>query len=505
MDFLRIEGLTKRFGGVLALDGVDLTVERGEIHSVVGENGAGKSTFLKILSGILKSDGGEVSFEGKRITNEDPGRLFELGISAAFQETSLFDNLSVAENLFLGRLHMHRGAAINRKKSASAARGALASLGLQDIDPGMKVAQLPADTRQMLEILKSVKPNAKVISLDEPTASLTREGVRLLFRLLGRLRESGVSVLYVSHHLDEVIEISDRITVFRDGRKVGTIARREATEGRLHEMMIGRAVSHERARRKSVERSVGEPILRVEGAGDGDRVRDVSFDVHKGEILGITGLVGAGRSELAWMIFGLSRMRSGRITYQGKGLSKITPSSAIREGIFYLPEERRVMGLFLDQNLLVNTTISRLDKVKSGPVIDFPKEKTLAARLFERLGVRYSSFEQTALSLSGGNQQKLLLGKCLFAEPKLLILDEPTKGIDVGSKEEIYGLILSLAGEGMSVLVISSEVEEIVLLSDRVLVVSEGKISGVFTGDDINVHTITACYLKTARDEERGA
>jgi ribose transport system ATP-binding protein len=498
MDFLRVEGLTKRFGGVLALDGIDLTVGRGEIHSIVGENGAGKSTLLKIVSGILKADGGELFFEGDRITNEEPTRLFDRGISAAFQETSLCGNLTVAENLFLGRLYRHRGAVINWHSAAEEAGRSLEGFGIPDVDPKTKVSGLSPETRQMLEIIKSVKDNAKLISLDEPTASLTKEGVGLLFRLLERLKAQGITILYVSHHLDEVLELSDRITVFRDGRKVGTIERAEASEGRLHEMMIGRAITHERRRGREAVRSGRQPVLRVDGVGDGDAVKEVSFEVFEGEVLGVTGLVGAGRSELAWLLFGLAPKNRGKIHFRGRELARSTPGASIREGMFYLPEERRAMGLFLDQSLAVNTTISRLDKIISGRTIDFKKEKDLTERILRRLGVKYASVDQEALSLSGGNQQKLLLGKCLFTDPRLLILDEPTKGIDVGSKEEIYELILSLSREGMSVIVISSEVEEIVLLSDRVLVMSEGKIIGAFEGDGINEHAITGCYLKTA-------
>jgi ribose transport system ATP-binding protein len=497
MAFLEITGLSKRFGGVVALDGIDLSILPGEIHSIIGENGAGKSTFLKIISGIVRADSGEVTFQGERITHADPNRLFALGISAAFQETSLFDNLTVTENLFLGRLWGHRGATIDWRAATEEARRILAEFGVTDIDVAAKAGQLSAELRQVLEILKAVKAGAKVISLDEPTASLTDAHIGHLFDLLRRLKAQGVTIIYVSHRLNEVLTLSDRITVFRDGAKVGTIERAGVSEGVLHAMMVGRALTSQRA--EVPARAADEPaIMKVRGLSDGVKVRDVSFEVFAGEVLGIAGLVGAGRSEVAWMLTGLLPKHAGEVEYRGNDLTRVTPQDAIRQGIFYLPEERRQMGLFLSQNLAINTTISKLEKLTRGIVLDSAREKSLAGGALERIGVRYASLDQTALSLSGGNQQKLLLGKCLFTEPQLLILDEPTKGIDVGSKEEIYRLIGELSHQGMTVIVISSEVEEICLLSHRVLVMGDGRIIGTFTGDEINESSITACYLQTA-------
>jgi ribose transport system ATP-binding protein len=499
VEFLEIRGLTRRFGGVLALDGVELSVRKGEVHSVIGENGAGKSTLLKVISGIVRADSGEVFFQGGRITNADPNRLFSLGISAAFQETSLFDNLTVAENLYLGRLYRREGPTIDWNAAIEAAGKAFKDFGLPGVDPRARVGELSAETRQVLEILKAVKSNAALISLDEPTAALTSSVASLLFSAIGKLRAKGITFLYVSHHLDEVLRVSDRITVFRDGRKVGTVDRAEATERLLHEMMIGRAVNRER--RPSPARDLAAPpLLEVSGLGDGRKVHDVSFTVSPGEILGITGLIGAGRSELACMMVGLAPKATGTVRYEGKDVTNITPGQAIRQGISYLPEERRQAGLFLGQSLVINTTIARLEKVARRFRLDFRRERSLARETLQRLGVKHSDAGQAALSLSGGNQQKLLLAKCLFTEPRLLILDEPTKGIDVGSKEEIYGLVHGLAAKGMAVIVISSEVEEICLLSDRVLVMGAGRLIGSFSGEAIRENTITACYLQTAAE-----
>jgi ribose transport system ATP-binding protein len=352
--------------------------------------------------------------------------------------------------------------------------------------------------KQIVEILKAVKGNAKIICLDEPTAPLTREGTGLLFTLLDRLRQGGVTIVYVSHNLDEVLRLSDRITVLRDGRKVDTVVREKASESVLHDLMIGRSIERVRKIREAAidhER----PLLRGEHLSDGGKVKDVSFSVHRGEILGFTGLVGAGRSEVAWMVFGLTQRESGTVYVDGRAIDHLTPSVAIERGIYYLPEDRRLMGLFLNQNLFINTTISRLERVTRRISLDFRVEKTLARESLSKLAVKYSSLNQSAINLSGGNQQKLMFGKCLFAEPRVLILDEPTKGIDVGSKEEIYGLIRQLAYQGMAVMLISSEVEEICLLSDRVIVMGNGKLIGTFEGERINEREITACYLQSAK------
>lgn len=498
MDFLRVEKLTKRFGGVLALDRVDLEIDRGEIHSIVGENGAGKSTFLKILSGIVRLDEGEVLFQGERITNADPNRLFEIGISVAFQETSLFDNLTVAENLFIGNLYCNKKFSINWKAAAEKSRQILVDFGLTDVDPQRRTSSLSTEMKQIVEILKAVKDNAKLICLDEPTAPLTREGSELLFTLLQKLKDRGITIIYVSHNLDEVLRLSDRITVLRDGRKMDTVEGGGASESVLHDLMIGRSIDRVRKTRE-VKINRTKPLLRVSGLSDGNKVLDVSFEVHGGEILGLTGLVGAGRSEVAWMIFGLTRRVGGEIYLSDRRIEHLTPDAAIREGIYYLPEDRRLTGLFLNQNLVINTTISRLEKVTKGVALDFKAERALSEEVMSKLGVKYSSLNQTAINLSGGNQQKLLFGKCLFAEPKIFILDEPTKGIDVGSKEEIYELIRSLADQGIAIVLISSEVEEICLLSDRVVVMGNGRILGTFEGDHINEREITTCYLQSAK------
>jgi ABC-type sugar transport system ATPase subunit len=496
VDYLAIQGLRKRYSGVVALDGIDLSFEEGEIHAIIGENGAGKSTLLKILAGIVRADSGSVVFRGEQIGTMSPNRLFSRGLSAAFQETSVFDNLTVTENLFIGRLYDYRGLGVSWKAAREQASKMLHEFGIHSINPAAKVENLSPESKQMLEILKAVKPNTRVLSLDEPTASLTKEGVTLLFTLIRALKKKGITVLYVSHHLDEVLELSDRITVLRDGKKVDTVARAEATEARLHSLMIGRTLTTSKTSDQGRSLDTRRPLLAVHALADASKVKGVSFEVHEGEILGIAGLVGAGRTELAQMIFGLAPKTEGEVVFKGVDITRARTRDIIRRGIFYLPEERHRLGLFLDQNLMINTTISSLSRIASGVILDYRKERSQSREILSRVGVRYASPRQTVRSLSGGNQQKVLLGKCLFAEPALLILDEPTKGIDVGSKEEIYKLIRTLVGRGMTAMVISSEVEEICLLSDRVLVMGNGRLIGSFTGGDINEKSIALCYLQ---------
>lgn len=496
MEYLAIQGLCKRYSGVVALDGIDLSFREGEIHSIIGENGAGKSTLLKILAGIVRADSGSILFRGEEIINASPNQLFARGLSAAFQETSVFDNLTVTENLFIGRLYDYRGLGVSWKAARANARRVLEDFGVHSIDPGARVESLSPESKQILEILKTVKPNTRVLSLDEPTASLTEQGVKLLFALIRALKARGITILYVSHHLDEVLELSDRITVLRDGRKVDELLRADATEERLHSLMIGRSIEQSKASDAGRTLDESNPLLRVRGLADGKKVKGVSFDVRSGEILGITGLVGAGRTELAQMLFGLAPKTEGQVIFKQVDITRSITRDIIRRGIFYLPEERHRLGLFLDQNLMINTTISRLKGIARGVMLDYRRERIRSQETLARVGVRYASTRQTVRSLSGGNQQKVLLAKCLFAEPALLILDEPTKGIDVGSKEEIYKLIRTLVGQGMTVIIISSEVEEICLLSDRVLVMGDGKLIGTFNRGEINEKSIALCYLQ---------
>lgn len=493
--FLEIKNIYKKFRGVQALEDVSIDIAKGEIHSIIGENGAGKSTLIKIISGVVRADKGKVILEGEDITHFPIKNLFKRGISAAHQENSLFDNLTIAQNLFISGFFNYRGASFKWKKITDDASELLASFGLDNLNPLEIVSELPPETRQIIEILKSIGRKPKVLCLDEPTASLNEKGIQQFFRLVEDIKAKGITILYISHNLDEVLKISDRITVLRDGRKAGTLNRNEADKKALHQLMIGRNIVQKL--RQKVVHIHEQPLLEVKNAGDGNKLKGISFELYPGEVLGLAGLVGCGRTELAWLLFGLSPLKSGEIIYKNRLLANLTPDKAIKNRIMYLPEDRKLMGLFLSQDLKVNITASKISKIKRNSLIDFKKEKKLTTEMLEDLAVKYATLNQLALKLSGGNQQKVLFGKCLFTEPELLILDEPTKGIDVGSKEEIYELIAKLVEKGMTIILISSEIEEICKLSDRVIVMVKGQIKDEYKGDMINERDITSCYLQT--------
>jgi len=493
--FLEIKNIYKKFRGVQALEDVSIDVKKGEIHSIIGENGAGKSTLIKIISGVVRADKGSVILEGEDIIHFSIKKLFSRGISASHQENSLFDNLTIAQNLFVGGFFKYNGVSFNWKKLIDDTIELLKSFGLNDLNPLEPVSELPPETRQIIEILKSIGRKPKVLCLDEPTAALNESGAQKFFKLLEELKAKGTTILYISHNLDEVLKISDRITVLRDGEKVKTIDIEEANKPVLHQLMIGRNIVQKlREKEAHIQEN---PILEIKDASDGDKLKDVSFKVYPGEVLGLAGLVGCGRTELAWLIFGLNPLKSGEIYYKGKLLGNMTPDKAIENGIMYLPEDRKLMGLFLSQDLKINITASKINKIQKNILIDFKKEKALTVDMLNDLGVKYTTLNQLALKLSGGNQQKVLFGKCLFTDPELLILDEPTKGIDVGSKEEIYELIEKLVEQGMTIILISSEIEEICKLSDRVIVMVKGQTKDEYEGDMINERDITSCYLQT--------
>ncbi|MDD3520392.1 MAG: sugar ABC transporter ATP-binding protein [Actinomycetota bacterium] len=493
--FLEIKNIYKKFRGVQALEDVSIDVIKGEVHSIIGENGAGKSTLIKIISGVVRSDKGNVLLEGEDITHFPIKKLFKKGISASHQENSLFDNLTIAQNLLISNFFDYKGLGFSWTKIIDSTSEILKSFGLNNINPLELVSELPPETRQIIEILKSIARKPKVLCLDEPTASLNEKGAQQFFKLLESLKEKGITILYISHNLEEVLRISDRITVLRDGKKVKTIERKEADKQALHQLMIGRSIV-QKLRQKIIHKQE-QPILKVKNASDGNKLKDISFEIYPGEVLGLAGLVGCGRTELAWLLFGLTPLKSGEIFYKNKLLRNITPDRAIKNRIMYLPEDRKLMGLFLSQDLKVNITASKISKIRKNMMIDFKKENKLTTDMLGELGVRYTTLSQLALKLSGGNQQKVLFGKCLFTEPDLLILDEPTKGIDVGSKEEIYELIAKLVEQGMTIILISSEIEEICKLSDRVIVMVKGQIKDEYKGDMINERDITSCYLQT--------
>ena len=485
MPLLEMINITKEFPGVKALDGVTFDLHKGEFHALVGENGAGKSTLMKVLSGVYPYPeyGGEIHIEGDEKRFRSVREAEDAGVAIIFQELSLVKELSVGENIFLGREPARFGV-INWNDLYHRAARLLKELNLP-LDPRTPVGNLGIGQQQLVEIAKALSQNARILVLDEPTAALTESEVEILFGILKNLKERGVGMIYISHKLEEVFTLSDRITVLRDGRTVGTEPTTALDKNKVISQMVGREVEnifpeavHER----------GEVVLEVKGltAKDPDvpgkkLVDDVSFTVRKGEVLGIAGLMGAGRSELLMSIFGAQAERSGEIFVDGKQVRVDSPADAIRHGIGFVTEDRKRFGLILDQTILNNLTLAALKRISGKFVTNSSREISAAGAPMQNLRIKAGSVMTVAGTLSGGNQQKVVLGKWLLTAPKVLFLDEPTRGIDVGAKQEIYAQINRLAETGLAIVLVSSELPEVLGLSDRILVLHEGRATGEFT------------------------
>jgi ABC-type sugar transport system ATPase subunit len=469
-----MEGISKTFPGVKALDQVDLEIHRGEVLALVGENGAGKSTLMKILGGIHSRDSGTIVFEGRPADLRDPAHARRLGISIIHQELNVMENLSVAENIFVGDEIRTALVFVDRKAQAGRTRELLSSVGL-DVDPRALMKDLSLASRQMVEIAKSLSMNAKLIIMDEPTSSLTERETERLFRIVREVCARGIGVIYISHRLEEIFELADRVTVLRDGRTVGTKELSECTKETLIAMMVGREIDELYPK---TEGRIGNEALRVEKVSTVSLLREVSFSVREGEVLGFAGLVGAGRTELAKVVFGLDRKSGGDIYLAGKKVSIPSPWEAIRLGIGYVPEDRKREGLVLGMAVRGNISLSVLERLRRYLFVSGRKEKELAEDSILRLRIKAQSASQAVKFLSGGNQQKVVLAKGLATTPKVLILDEPTRGVDVGAKKEIHSIIDALAKTGMAIIVISSELPEILGISDRIVVMRNGRIRG---------------------------
>ena len=479
---LEMRGISKTFPGVKALSDVSLTVYPGEIHALMGENGAGKSTLMKILSGAYHADpGGEIRIDGRPVVIGDPLAARHHGIAIIYQELSLAPNLSVAENMLLGREHKS-GPMIDRASMEDACRAVLDRLGVT-FKPTTRVSELSMAERQQVEIARALVANARILVMDEPTTSLSSRETEALFALVRQLRAEGMAIIYISHRMAEVYDLSDRVSVLRDGTYVGTLERSELSAERLVRMMVGRDLSSFYKKEHDAHGSRGPVIFVARGVGDGQRVHDCSFELHEGEVLGIAGLVGAGRTELARLIYGADRRTSGEIWLDGRLLSIQRPQDAIDSGVVYLTEDRKQLGLFLDLTVRENVNLSVLGRdARSGGIMNLKAARDRAAAAIRALAIRVAGDQVTVGSLSGGNQQKVLLARLLETKPRILILDEPTRGVDIGAKSEIYRLIDSLARNGVGVIVISSELPEIVGICDRVLVMREGRIVGEVGG-----------------------
>lgn len=487
---LEVREVTKTFPGVRALDRVSFELARGEVHALVGENGAGKSTLMHILGGVYAPDSGSISLDGAEVTFADPHAAARHGISVVFQELSLSENLSIAENIFANRQPVRFANLIDWRELHDRAREIL-RLFEWDIDPATPVGDLPAAKQQVVEILKAVASEPRLLILDEPTSSLTAVETHLLFDNIRRLKSEGLSVIYISHHLSEVFEIADRVSVLRDGTLVDTCEIGDVTEDDLIRKMVGRELVDMYGSRHD---AIGNECFRIENAACEGSFSDVSLSVRRGEIVGIAGLAGAGRTELGRAIFGAERLDSGRMLLDGSSLRIRSPEDAIANGIAYLTEDRKGDGLFMDMSIRENCVAPSLNRFtgRSG-MMDEPAIADFAREATDRFGIVATSTSQQVALLSGGNQQKVLLAMWIGIGPRLLIADEPTRGVDVGAKSEIYAQLRALAASGVAILLISSDLPEILGLSDRVLVMRSGRLAGEFTRDQATEETIIAC------------
>ncbi len=484
--------ITKDFPGVRALDGVDFEVRAGEIHGLVGENGAGKSTLMKILSGAYRKDSGEVFIDDEPVEIHDPAHAISLGINAIYQELNLVPQISVMENLLLGHEPLLAlSQLVDFRNMRQQAEGILRELGA-DFPADVPVRELSVAQRQIVEIGKAISLGGKILILDEPCAALSRPEVSGLFELLRQMKSRGKAIIFISHRMDEIKEICDVATVLRDGRNVGTVKVRETPVENIIEMMVGRAIEEYFPRS---EATLGEDVLLVEKVCSGSSVREVSFSLKEGEVVGLAGLVGAGRTELAKCLFGAAARDSGRVFVSGKEVKPSSPQDAIAAGMSLVTEDRKEEGLLLNMSLDNNVTIANLFRMGTRLLVNRREEKEASRRSVKTLDIRTPGISHPVASLSGGNQQKVILARWLLTEPKVMILDEPTRGIDVGAKTEVYKIIKRLAEKGVAFLVISSEFPELVGICHRVMVMSKGRIVGALDREGAEVRKILALAM----------
>ncbi len=476
----RLRNATKRFGGVTAVEEVTFDLRSGEVHALMGENGAGKSTLMKIVHGLYPPDEGTLEVDGEVVEFSTPRDAEAAGIAMIPQELDLFPELTIAENLFVGRRRLRtRWGTLDQNAMRAEARQRLRSLGVE-LDVTAALKRLSAANQQIVAIARALVGEAKAVVMDEPTASLTEREVQQLFKIISELTSSGVGVVYISHRMDEIFKISDRVTVLRDGRHISTAPASELDAEELVRLMVGRPLNELFTRTPHDLKEIG---LEVRGLSRSGEFEDVGFVLRRGEILGLAGLVGAGRSELAQTIFGIRVPEAGEIRIDGEEVTIRSPHAAMERGIFYVPEERRSQGLILPFSIKNNITLSILDRISRFGFVPRSEQQT-ADRFAEGLSIRGASITDPVSRLSGGNQQKVVLAKSLAREPSILLLDEPTRGVDVGAKSEIYRLIDDLAKEGKAILFISSELEEVLSMSDRILVMREGSLTGEFKREE---------------------
>ncbi len=489
--FLKLENVSKAFPGVQALDSVSMEIYKGEIHCLVGENGAGKSTLIKLLTGVHTWDSGTIIFNGQPLSDVTPQKaLHELGIVPIYQELNLIPELDVAENIFLGReiLTSERFRFIDRREMIKRTEAILRRLG-QDIKPTALVGTLGIGKQQMVEIAKALSIDANLLILDEPTASLGPEETEELFSVMRQLKSEGVTIIYISHKLEEIKEIGDRLTVLRDGKKIITTEVDAVSIDDIITYMVGRQIEDKYPKIKTQR---GELALEVRNLSTADLLTDISFKAYRGEVLGIAGLVGAGRTELARAIIGADPRTAGEIIINGRPVDIRSPKDALKHGLVLLTEDRKSQGLVLNNTVLFNATLANLEKYLSGILLDLRAQRQDALRVVEELRIKTPSLNTLVAQLSGGNQQKVVIGKWLNTKADIFIFDEPTRGIDVGAKTEVYNIINSLVRNGAAVIMISSELPEILGMSDRIIVLSEGRLTGEFTREEATQEKIMA-------------
>ncbi|HVO19450.1 MAG TPA: sugar ABC transporter ATP-binding protein [Anaeromyxobacter sp.] len=499
-SIVELKEVSKSFGGVAALRGVNFEVRPGEVHALLGENGAGKSTLIRIMSGALPPDAGEVYVSGERVRLGSPRDARARGIATVYQELLLFPDLTVAENIFLGNAPRKRFLALDWSAMRARARTLLDSLESRELDVDARLGDLSVANRQRVEIAKALSQEPRVLIMDEPTASLAEADVQRLMAVVRMLRDRGVAIVYVSHKLPEIFALADRVTVLRDGALIGTRAAKEVDEQGLISMMVGRSIDQLFPKEAA---PLGEPLLEVEDLRYRHVVNGVSFSVRAGEILGIAGLVGSGRTETALTIFGITPATGGRIKVNGKPVIIDSPRRARDLGIAYVPEDRGLQGLIRVQTIRENVSLAILDRLSRLSVVNRKDELRRADEAITRFGIRARGPEMLVRQLSGGNQQKVVLGKWLGAEPRILIMDEPTRGIDVGAKSEVHALMSRLAQQGLAIVMISSELPEVLGMSDRVLVMSRGQVVASFDRAAATPDAVGAAM--THAGQERGA
>jgi rhamnose transport system ATP-binding protein len=489
---LQLHGITKTFPGVRALDNISFDVFPGEVHALLGENGAGKSTLIKIIAGVYQPDAGEMLLDGQPVHFSHPGQAQSAGIAAIYQELLLYPELTVAENIFMGHAPHNRFGGVDWNAMNRQAREILTSLEIEGLDVTRKVGLLTVGNRQRVEIAKALSQNARILIMDEPTAALTEADVQSLFNTVRLLRTRGVAIIYISHRLQEVFILADRVTVLRDGHYVGTKPVSETTEDDLVSMMVGRTIDDLFPK---LPTEIGKPVLEVRDLWHQPLTKGVSMTVRAGEIVGLAGLVGSGRSELAQVIFGMMPADSGEILIDGKSVNIKNPGQAMNLGVAYVPEDRGTQGLIRQMKIRENVSLAILRSLVRGAFVDRRSEKSLAERMIGQLSIRAYSTEQVVNKLSGGNQQKVVVSKWLASKPRVLIMDEPTRGVDVGAKAEIHRLISQLAQQGLAILMISSELPEVLGMSDRILVMRGGRIVAEYSREAANQELVVTAMM----------